>query len=837
MVPLSVRSELRADGQRNQTSPLWFLCPSAQRSERTDRGTRPHLYGSSVRPLSAQSGRTEEPDLTFMVPLSVRSALRADGQRNQTSPLWFLCPSAQSSERTDRGTRPHLYGPLSVRSALRADGQRNQTSPLWFLCPSAQSSERTDRGTRPHLYGSSVRPLSAQSGRTEEPDLTFMVPLSVRSALRADGQRNQTSPLWFLCPSAQRSERTDRGTRLTFMVPLSVRSELRADGQRNQTSPLCSSVRPLRAQSGQTAEETEETDLTFMVPLSSAQRSERTDRGTRPHLYGSSVRPLSAQSGRTEEPDLTFMVPLSVRSELRARLPPQEPDLTFMVPLSVRSELVCLLKQSLLNNPIPSNLKSEAKKAAKILRDFTEISNRTGLTDRLIPPHVIAKAEGLAIISVIKAGFMITARGGSGIVIARLGDRRWSAPSAIGIAGLGGGFEIGVEVCVPVDLLQVCVPVDLLQRRAVDAFTKGGNLTLGGNCTVAVGPVGDRKSHLWVIYLWVIYLWVIYLWFIYLWVIYLWVIYLWVIYQWVIYLWFIYLWVIYLNVEADVSIRSPAAVFTYCRSRGLFAGISLEGSGLIERKDTNRKFYGREIRASAILNGDVEPRPNATISTTSWTNTPTPTPPTGPARTCVPSRLVLHPDLQVHLSKDRHPDTNNNNQPDTNNQEDTNNNRQADTNNNNRPDTTNNNNNNNQPDTNNNNQADTNKRPDTNNNNRPDTNNNHQPDTTNNNNNNQPDTNNNNNNQLHTSRLQPPRIKTPCQLASRSPPHNGGGGASGELVVTATHPFTGQQPGDLSFVPGDSITVVTKTESQYDWWEGRHSDGRVGIFPANFVAF
>lgn len=38
--------------------------------------------------------------------------------------------------------------------------------------------------------------------------------------------------------------------------------------------------------------------------------------------------------------------------------------------------------------------------------------------------HVIAKAEGLAIISVIKAGFMVTARGGSGIVIARMADRR-----------------------------------------------------------------------------------------------------------------------------------------------------------------------------------------------------------------------------------------------------------------------------------------------------------------------------------------------------------------------------------------------------------------------------
>uniref|UniRef100_A0A8C9LUM5 SH3 and SYLF domain containing 1 n=1 Tax=Piliocolobus tephrosceles TaxID=591936 RepID=A0A8C9LUM5_9PRIM len=97
-----------------------------------------------------------------------------------------------------------------------------------------------------------------------------------------------------------------------------------------------------------------------------------------------------------------------------------------------------------MNNPIPSNLKSEAKKAAKILREFTEITSRNG-PDKIIPAHVIAKAKGLAILSVIKAGFLVTARGGSGIVLARLPDGKWSAPSAIGIAGLGGGFEIGIE--------------------------------------------------------------------------------------------------------------------------------------------------------------------------------------------------------------------------------------------------------------------------------------------------------------------------------------------------------------------------------------------------------
>ncbi|XP_027406551.1 SH3 domain-containing YSC84-like protein 1 isoform X5 [Bos indicus x Bos taurus] len=133
------------------------------------------------------------------------------------------------------------------------------------------------------------------------------------------------------------------------------------------------------------------------------------------------------------------------------------------------------------NNPIPSNLKSEAKKAAKILREFTEITSRNG-PDKIIPAHVIAKAKGLAILSVIKAGFLVTARGGSGIVLARLPDGKWSAPSAIGIAGLGGGFELGIEVS---DLVII-----LNYDRAVEAFAKGGNLTLGGNLTVAVGPLG-----------------------------------------------------------------------------------------------------------------------------------------------------------------------------------------------------------------------------------------------------------------------------------------------------------------------------------------------------------
>ncbi|XP_027866492.1 SH3 domain-containing YSC84-like protein 1 [Xiphophorus couchianus] len=359
-------------------------------------------------------------------------------------------------------------------------------------------------------------------------------------------------------------------------------------------------------------------------------------------------------------------------------------------------------------NPIPSNLRSEAKKAAKILRDFTQISNRAG-PDKLIPAHIIAKAEGLAIISVIKAGFMVTARGGSGVVIARLADRRWSAPSAIGIAGLGGGFELGVEVS---DLVII-----LNQRRAIEAFTKGGNLTLGGNCTVAVGPMGR-------------------------------------------------------NLEADIALRSTAAVFTYCRSRGLFAGISLEGSYLMERKDTNRKFYCQDIRASCILNGDVEPPTEffdlyhildvyTEAYTTDWTNKNLRGTSVPPSRPPAPSQKKTQSSYRQPANSERK-------------------------------------------------------------------------------------------DKLYPS-VSVYKSDTSTQFASRDPPRYdqfdpeppgydegssaSGGGATGSLVVTATHPFTGQQPGDLSFVPGDRITVITKTDSQYDWWEGQLDDGRVGIFPANFVSY
>ena len=59
---------------------------------------------------------------------------------------------------------------------------------------------------------------------------------------------------------------------------------------------------------------------------------------------------------------------------------------------------------------------------------------------------VLKAAKGVAILTVTKAGFVVSGRGGSGVVVARL-DKGWSAPSAIGTGrGAGFGFQAGVEI-------------------------------------------------------------------------------------------------------------------------------------------------------------------------------------------------------------------------------------------------------------------------------------------------------------------------------------------------------------------------------------------------------
>lgn len=149
----------------------------------------------------------------------------------------------------------------------------------------------------------------------------------------------------------------------------------------------------------------------------------------------------------------------------------------------------------------------------------------------------------------LKAGFLFSGRAGSGVIVARLPDGSWSPPSAIFTAGAGVGGQIGAELTDFVFIMNT--------QSAVESFAQAGSITLGTNVSVAAGPLGR-------------------------------------------------------NAEAagTASLKSVSAVFSYSKTKGLFAGVSLEGSAIVERRDANRKFYGANCKARNILSGQVEAPPS-----------------------------------------------------------------------------------------------------------------------------------------------------------------------------------------------------------------------------------
>ena len=179
-------------------------------------------------------------------------------------------------------------------------------------------------------------------------------------------------------------------------------------------------------------------------------------------------------------------------------------------------------------------MQGDVDQATAVLQRFQEIPEKS------IPPAVLRQAKGLAIITVMKAGFIVSARGGTGVVVARVG-KGWSGPSAIGTGGAGFGFQIGAQVTELVIILNT--------PDAVKAFSQGGNVSLGADVSVAAGPIGR---------------------------------------------------------EVSADVLPMAAVYTYSQSQGLFAGVSLEGTVLVSRDDTNREYYGRTVTPSEILAGKVK---------------------------------------------------------------------------------------------------------------------------------------------------------------------------------------------------------------------------------------
>lgn len=159
-----------------------------------------------------------------------------------------------------------------------------------------------------------------------------------------------------------------------------------------------------------------------------------------------------------------------------------------------------------------------------------------------IPPALLRDAYAVAVLpNVIKLGFGVGGRFGSGIMVVRRPDGRWSNPSFMHLGGGSVGLQIGAQ---STDIVLV-----FRSQRSVESLYKG-KMTLGGDIAVAAGPMGRLSS-----------------------------------------------------AATDIMLR--AEVFSYSRNRGLFAGLSVEGAVLGIDRDGNRSYYGPDADARTILNEDT----------------------------------------------------------------------------------------------------------------------------------------------------------------------------------------------------------------------------------------
>jgi lipid-binding SYLF domain-containing protein len=176
-------------------------------------------------------------------------------------------------------------------------------------------------------------------------------------------------------------------------------------------------------------------------------------------------------------------------------------------------------------------LRAGGREAATLESAADVVAAFSDLSIRCIPPALMQDAQGVAVLpNVVKAGFVVGGRFGRGVVLVRRPDGGWSNPVFVTLAGGGLGWQVGVQ---STDVILV-----FKTRDGLDRILQGkGKLTLGGDVGVAAGPVGRQA-------------------------------------------------------EAATDGQLKAEIYSYSRSRGLFAGVSLEGAGLLVDADADEAFYG-----------------------------------------------------------------------------------------------------------------------------------------------------------------------------------------------------------------------------------------------------
>ena len=175
----------------------------------------------------------------------------------------------------------------------------------------------------------------------------------------------------------------------------------------------------------------------------------------------------------------------------------------------------------------------------KIEESATIIEEISDIAENGIPPAMMKKAGGVVLIpDMYKGGFIVGGRRGKGIALIQNEDGSWSRPVFVTLTGGSFGLQIGVQ---KIELILVFKDAESLREIGKSDFT------LGGDISVAAGPVGRQSS-------------------------------------------------------AATNFTFDSAVYSYSKTKGVFAGLSLDGTLMEVDSKSNRKFYeADEISAQDIF--------------------------------------------------------------------------------------------------------------------------------------------------------------------------------------------------------------------------------------------
>jgi lipid-binding SYLF domain-containing protein len=183
-----------------------------------------------------------------------------------------------------------------------------------------------------------------------------------------------------------------------------------------------------------------------------------------------------------------------------------------------------------------------AREEARLIEASGVLEELRSQRDDFIPDRLLSRAYGVAVIpNVIKVAAVVGGRRGSGVLVVRDANGRFSDPVMVSITGGNVGWQIGVQ---STDIVLV-----FTTRKSVEGITDG-KLTLGADASVAAGPVGRAAS-------------------------------------------------------AATDQNFTAEVYSYSRNSGLFAGVAIDGSIIAIDTRANTRLYGRKAPATDIIAGVV----------------------------------------------------------------------------------------------------------------------------------------------------------------------------------------------------------------------------------------